>query len=55
MSYQTIETEIIDGTFVLCHARGDKLNARNAQMYVEITAVLEAVRGDALQCGFTLS
>lgn len=41
MGYTAIESELVDGILILRHARADKLNARNAQMYVEIMAALE--------------
>ncbi len=46
MKYQFIETEIRDGVFLLRQAREDKLNARCAQMYVEIMAALEQASAD---------
>lgn len=46
MNYQTIETEKRDGVLVLRHNRPEKLNARNAQMYVEIMAALSIASED---------
>jgi enoyl-CoA hydratase/carnithine racemase len=40
MKYQCIETDLRDGILILRHAREEKLNARSAQMYTEIMAVL---------------
>jgi peroxisomal 3,2-trans-enoyl-CoA isomerase len=46
MSYQTIETELIDGILILRHNRETNLNARNSQMYVEIMAALQHASAD---------
>lgn len=46
MSYQTIECELAGGILILRHAREDKLNARNSQMYVEIMAALQEASED---------
>jgi len=46
VNYQTIECELSQGILVLRHAREDKLNARNSQMYVEIMAALQQASED---------
>ena len=54
-TFECIETEYLDGMLILRHAREDKLNARCAQMYVEIMAVLEAASADEQVVGVMLT
>ncbi|MGB2395264.1 MAG: enoyl-CoA hydratase/isomerase family protein [Pseudomonadales bacterium] len=46
MTYQTIVTEMRNGIFILRQNRPEKLNARNAQMYVEIMSALSLAAED---------
>ena len=44
--YQTLETEMRNGILIVRQARETSLNARNAQMYVELMAALESASND---------
>ena len=46
MEYQTIQTELINGVLVVRQNRADKLNARNALMYVELMTALRLAGED---------